>query len=495
MRLTVPEPKIRLYEQGFEDIGEDGQKLDKLGRKQTGDKLSDLVERIDDPLVIALDGAWGSGKSFFLKCWVGEHLKREESTAQTVYFDAFQHDFLDDPLIALTGAIAERFEGKHSDGEQGTTSEAAAPEALAKLKKFGLFLGKAVGKAVVSAGANYAKKAIGEETFDALGDELKEAIGDGVDTVESEAKALFDADWGEAASKDFWKKQRAKTAAMEAFRLALTALTEPVTENEAKGNPKLKEGTPKRKLVIVIDELDRCRPDYALSLLEIIKHFFNVDGVHFVLGVNLKELQNSVRARYGSGVDAPKYLQKFVSIEMPLRSTFLNSFEQSDYTKHFDATAKLIGITEHPMFRPIRDYLDMANHHFPITLRDAEKLSTLIALTTDHGLQTRGERHLLAGLLVLRIVAPQLVKTARRGELSYNELDHAFLLNGRRSQGGYLNDARVVWLFATKTDPDRHIISSDHDIASDIFGDSDPKEVLRLVIANNLDTFILPYTD
>ncbi|WP_333848286.1 P-loop NTPase fold protein, partial [Phaeobacter italicus] len=69
MRLTVPEPKIDLYNDGFADH-------DQLDRKATGDKLSDLVERIDDPMVIALDGAWGSGKSFFLKCWVGEHLKR-----------------------------------------------------------------------------------------------------------------------------------------------------------------------------------------------------------------------------------------------------------------------------------------------------------------------------------------------------------------------------------------------------------------------------------
>lgn len=44
MRLTVPEPKIDLYKQGFEDLGEDGKKLDKLDRKGTGEKLSKLVE-------------------------------------------------------------------------------------------------------------------------------------------------------------------------------------------------------------------------------------------------------------------------------------------------------------------------------------------------------------------------------------------------------------------------------------------------------------------
>lgn len=78
MRLTVPETKIELYKDGFKP-GD----LDQLNRKPTGDNLSDLVERIDDPLVIALDGAWGSGKSFFLKCWVGEHLKRKNTNRQS----------------------------------------------------------------------------------------------------------------------------------------------------------------------------------------------------------------------------------------------------------------------------------------------------------------------------------------------------------------------------------------------------------------------------
>ncbi len=76
MRLTMPAPKIKLYKDGFAGH-------DKLGREKTGHRLSELVERIDDPLVIALDGAWGSGKSLFLKCWVGEHLKRD-GNCQTV---------------------------------------------------------------------------------------------------------------------------------------------------------------------------------------------------------------------------------------------------------------------------------------------------------------------------------------------------------------------------------------------------------------------------
>ena len=58
MRLALPEPSITLYDDGLE-------KHDKLDRQPLADRLSDLVENNDDPLVIALDGGWGSGKSLF----------------------------------------------------------------------------------------------------------------------------------------------------------------------------------------------------------------------------------------------------------------------------------------------------------------------------------------------------------------------------------------------------------------------------------------------
>ncbi|MES0826344.1 KAP family P-loop NTPase fold protein [Ruegeria sp. SCP11] len=285
MRLTIPDPKIELYEDGFAAY-------DKLSRKPTGDKLSELVKRIDDPLVIALDGAWGSGKSFFLKCWVGEHLKRDGTTTQTVYFDAFKHDFLDDPLVALTGAIADRFrkpEGKQHEQNQKLTQH---------LKKTAWAVSKAAGRIGLSAVTFGATEILSD-----LGDEIAQAVSD-------KAKAFLSKETGDKQAEQFWDAHQAKIAAMDAFRLALTELTEPKEEN---GNER-----PTKKLVIVVDELDRCRPDYALLLLETIKHFFNVDGVHFVLGVNLEQLQNSVKARYGSGTEAEAYLQKFYSLKLKL---------------------------------------------------------------------------------------------------------------------------------------------------------------------------------
>lgn len=85
---------------------------DLLNRAETGKRLSELVERIEKPMVIALDGASGSGKSHFLRLWCGAHTLENDGTARVIYFDAFKHDYLDDPLVALTSAIIANLEGE-----------------------------------------------------------------------------------------------------------------------------------------------------------------------------------------------------------------------------------------------------------------------------------------------------------------------------------------------------------------------------------------------
>ena len=357
MRLTVPEPKIELYKDGFKP-GE----LDQLNRKPTGDKLSDLVERIDDPLVIALDGSWGSGKSFFLKCWVGEH-KNHNADTKTVYFDAFKHDYLDDPLIALTGAIAERFE--EPDAEDAKERK----EKSVKIKRAAW----AVGRGVLRIGASVATFGATEALSD-MGDAVADAVGD-------EAKVMINSSGKKDEAEQFWTAHDARISAMEAFRVALTELTEPVTEEEAKVDDTLVEGKPTRKLVIVIDELDRCRPDYALSLLEIIKHFFNVDGVHFVLGVNLAELQNGVEARYGSGVDAETYLQKFITIRMNLNTSLDEHSSNTIWAEYFQKCAEKMEFPKES--RSLLKTTELILSRFKLkrehSLRDVERVLTALA--------------------------------------------------------------------------------------------------------------------
>jgi hypothetical protein len=257
MANIFPEPPaIEIGKSGFDGKDANGRTFDLLERKPMGQKLTDLVDRIDQPLVIALDGEWGSGKSHFLKLWTGAHKNGElGGKAKVIFFDAFEHDFLDDPLVSLISRLII------DDGDKKWPSAA-----LEKVKKSALPLARLAGRAI----AAYATAG------------LSEIAGNAVDSV-----LKVGGDAADSAISQFWKQETGRLTAMKQFREALTGLTR-------------SDGDTAQKIVFIVDELDRCRPDYALSLLEVIKHFFTVPNVHFVLGTNLVSLAHSVRARYGS---------------------------------------------------------------------------------------------------------------------------------------------------------------------------------------------------
>lgn len=75
---------------------------------------------------------------------------------------------------------------------------------------------------------------------------------------------------------------------------------------------------PSAKVVIIIDELDRCRPTYAIELLERVKHLFDASGVVFILGIDRRQLNHSIRSLYGSEFDATGYLRRFIDLDYRL---------------------------------------------------------------------------------------------------------------------------------------------------------------------------------
>ena len=72
------------------------------------------------------------------------------------------------------------------------------------------------------------------------------------------------------------------------------------------------------RLVVFVDELDRCKPSYAVQLLERVKHYFSVDSVTFVFSVNLNELQHTIKHHYGNDIDACRYLDRFFDLRISL---------------------------------------------------------------------------------------------------------------------------------------------------------------------------------
>lgn len=72
------------------------------------------------------------------------------------------------------------------------------------------------------------------------------------------------------------------------------------------------------RLVIFIDELDRCRPTFAVELLEQIKHYFDNDKITFVFSTNIKQLQYTIKKYYGEAFEAKRYLDKFFDLTISL---------------------------------------------------------------------------------------------------------------------------------------------------------------------------------
>lgn len=101
---------------------------------------------------------------------------------------------------------------------------------------------------------------------------------------------------------------------------------------------------------IFIDELDRCRPSYAVEMLETIKHIFDIDGVVFVVATDTEQLQHAVKAVYGEGFDAKIYLGRFFNSRYSLKSPNLDNFldVHSDASKLSEDYLKRVNIEVFP---------------------------------------------------------------------------------------------------------------------------------------------------
>lgn len=446
MKLFPPDPEIEMYKTGFGET-------DFFNRKGTGQSLSRLVERIEDPLVIALDGEWGCGKTWFLKRWVGAHQLENEGRATTVYFDAFRHDFMDDPLIALTGVIGDRL----PEGEQKQTWE--------KVKKFA---------------AKFAKPAT-RITMAALTGGASEAVGPIADAViEATHKEV------EEATAAFWAREDGKRYAMQHLRDSLVDLTHAKEKGE-KPVP----------LVVVVDELDRCRPDYALALLETIKHFFSVPNVHFVLGVNLDALSHSVRARYGSGIDAERYLRRFVPLTMALPNETKGHHLKSVIRAYLQKTAPKMDLSG-DIIEELDTHLEVVLRQHVLTMRDINQILSRIALMEPKRINSAlvGRRHILISLLILRAVNPKAYGAAVSGKITLSEIWDAYGITAgydeQTADEGYDHTEAIVsglWEFILSGGTQPENGKEELSWLIDQYGRRQPHSVLSNVIADYLSEF------
>ena len=225
---------------------------------------------------IAVDGKWGSGKTFFIKqCKLlldclndendssekrkileavtqGKTEKLSKISYKSVYFDAWKNDSNIDPIVSLSKSIATttfniKTKAKSVAFKAGEQLVRIAVEKIAKID-----------------------------------------IGSILDIFQTEENTEAE------------------------FKKELASLIR-------------KDG----RLVIFIDELDRCRPVYAVKLLERVQHFFDNEKITFVFAVNLYELKNTIQKLYGSNFNGDRYLDRFFDFVMSIPELDLESYYQN----------------------------------------------------------------------------------------------------------------------------------------------------------------------
>lgn len=245
---------------------------DAFDRKEVVESFRRIISGLEGPFVTAVDSPWGTGKTIFLKML---QAALENDGHPCLYFNAWETDFAEDPLIAFVGELDALLKGISPE-------EGDRREVIESVKR----TAGAIAKRVVPA----AIRLVSMGAIDGLPE---------YERVVAEAAGALGADAVEHYLKD--KK------AMDDFHGKLDQALS-VAHERGKKLP----------FVIIVDELDRCRPLYAIELLERIKHLFNVKSAVFVVALDKEQLGISFGAVYGHGFNSNEYLRRFFDLELRL---------------------------------------------------------------------------------------------------------------------------------------------------------------------------------
>jgi len=261
-------------------------KQDKLGRKGDAEFLIKfLLNRVEErgemgkskSYVLNIDAQWGDGKTFFLK---GLEAQLSEDGYPVAYVNAWADDHAEDPMIAVVSAIDGAISPLLSSNKKLRTD-------WGKVRKSASNIARSVGKGLAKQGA---KLLIGAsvELVEQEIIEIKDELSDATETLTSAT--------GDAIDGFFEERDEIST-----FRETLTSILEALSRRKSQKLP----------LFVLIDELDRCRPPYAIAMLERVKHLFDIDEVVFVIATDSEQLQHAIRSVYGAGFASERYLARF----------------------------------------------------------------------------------------------------------------------------------------------------------------------------------------
>ena len=402
------------------EIGEDegfSDEKDIFRRKGFGERLANLIEKTDGELVIALDAPWGEGKSTFIKMWRG-HLKQKDNGVHKIY---------------------------HSIDKQ--TEKSIFEQKVLSAVKTGGSIGLDLLARTLSGGAlsgeileGHAKKLIGDRTADAM---------DNMDKYVSHSL----------------KSVSANKIAIRGFKEYLETLPQKLSYNG-------------KSIVFIIDELDRCKPPFALEIVEIVKHLFAVPNITFALVMNRSQLEASVRNEYGTA-DASKYLQKFINLWVSLPKA--KEGYDHDTRTYLSHCIKRMGME--PVNQNQQNLLGMFDEliiYYNVSLREIERCMTNLAFIRANQNENLNHHYqwITAYLSIIKVIYPTVYSQLCTSQIDYptlvkntklDELQKNWTHTGQSTESHYLK-----WLlryYLADDEQARVMLSEGNHLGSMIFSD------------------------
>jgi hypothetical protein len=359
---------------------------DVLGRSDFGQSLLNLISQSNDELVISLDGKWGEGKTTFVKMWQG---MLTQAHVPSIYIDSFANDYIDDAFIAVASAITAYIEENSVN-----PNEEKSKEFREKAKHVGVQLLSWTAKVGIKAA-----------TLGAIKDSDIEELKD-IQTDLAKGLATIVGDFvGERLAS-----HKQDVEILRSFKELLSEI------------PTLLSPDGDKPFVIIIDELDRCKPTYAVELIEKVKHLFSVKNVVFVLVMHRKQLEEAVKCIYGENIDAHTYLQKFINIETTIPKKIGES-HNNDIVQYNRRLFDLHQIETWGDDRNLLDSLDVLAKHFNLSLRQLERVYTNLAVFYASSKENQLRLvPIIAFLAVIKVVEPSVYEALLHQRMTYEEI-------------------------------------------------------------------------
>lgn len=248
--------------------------LDKFNRQIIAENLTKIIESKNKPMVISLDSDWGTGKTTFINMWKHMLDKDDQYNIKfnTLYFNAWEHDYIKDPLLAIFSEIESQMKEN-------------SPEIKEQLNK----------------------------VKEKIKPYVKLAATSGIKMLTAGILDLNQIDFGKFNEDELIK------LAGELGNLSIKEISaSKQVRTELKKELCNYQESSGKKIIFFIDELDRCRPTFAIELLEVIKHLFNIDNFVFIISIDKEQLSHSVSTIYGQNMDTIGYLRRFFDLDYKL---------------------------------------------------------------------------------------------------------------------------------------------------------------------------------